>query len=201
MSPPKGKTAAAGSVPQGHAVATDDSAARAARGAGRAIARLAKHLEHGLGPVDLSVPQYRVLALLAGGPAASSWLADRLTVSPPSVTAVVDGLVARDLVVRIPDPSDRRRLNLELTEAGRRILVAADDSVNERLTQIAAHLDNEGSAEAIADLEEWHDALDAYRDERRREADARSKPGSVPERRSGSVPERRSGSVPERKSR
>ena len=131
---------------------TDDSAARAARGAGRAIARLAKHLEHGLAPVDLSVPQYRVLALLAGGPAASSWLADRLTVSPPSVTAVVDGLVARDLVVRNPDPSDRRRLNLELTESGRRLLVAADDSVNERLGQIAAYFgpDPSGDARMIA---------------------------------------------------
>jgi long-chain acyl-CoA synthetase len=136
---------------------------------------LAKHLEHGLAPVDLSVPQYRVLALLASGPAASSWLAERLTVSPPSVTAVVDGLVARDLVVRIPDPSDRRRLNLELTEAGRRILVAADDSVNERLTQIALLLVDGDPSEAIDDLEHWHDALDAYREERRREK-ARSTP-------------------------
>jgi long-chain acyl-CoA synthetase len=180
MSPPKSKLRSAATP----AVATDDSAARAARGAGRAIARLAKHLEHGLAPVDLSVPQYRVLALLAGGPAASSWLADRLTVSPPSVTAVVDGLVARALVVRNPDPSDRRRLNLELTEAGRRLLVAADDSVNERLAQIAAHL--AGSAperkagtdpsDAVRDLEEWHDALDAYREERQREAKAGQSP-------------------------
>jgi len=154
---------------------TDDSAARAARGAGRAIARLAKHLEHGLAPVDLSVPQYRVLALLAGGPAASSWLADRLTVSPPSVTAVVDGLVARDLVVRNPDPSDRRRLNLELTESGRRLLVAADDSVNERLAQIAAHFAPDRS-DGVQDLEEWHDALDAYRDERQREAKVGNRP-------------------------
>ena len=119
------------------------------------------------------MPQYRVLALLAGGPAASSWLADRLTVSPPSVTAVVDGLVARDLVVRIPDPSDRRRLNLELTDEGRRILVAADDSVNERLTEIAAHLVGREPSAAIDDLEEWHDALDAYREERRAKADDR----------------------------
>jgi long-chain acyl-CoA synthetase len=168
MSPPKGSVGNKG-------VTTDDNAARAARGAGRAIARLAKHLEHGLAPVDLSVPQYRVLALLAGGPAASSWLADRLTVSPPSVTAVVDGLVARDLVVRIPDPSDRRRLNLELTEAGRRLLVDADASVNERLTQIAGHLDGSDPADAVHNLEQWHDALDAYRDERQREAKAKAR--------------------------
>lgn len=169
MSPPKGST-------RSRATATDDSAARAARGAGRAIARLAKHLEHGLAPVDLSVPQYRVMALLAGGPAASSWLADRLTVSPPSVTAVVDGLVARDLVVRTPDPSDRRRLNLELTDAGRLLLVAADDSVNERLVQIAAHFADRNAGDAVHDLEDWHDALDAYRDERQREMKAGTTP-------------------------
>src|SRR3954447_21942551 len=129
------------------------SAERAARGAGRAIARLAKHLEHGLAPVDLSVPQYRVLALLAGGPAASSWLADRLTVSPPSVTAVVDGLAVRGLVVRVPDPSDRRRLNLVLTEEGQRVLVAADESVNERLVEIAARVSGREPSAAIEDLE------------------------------------------------
>src|SRR4051794_16895706 len=113
MSPPKGTEVVM-------RIETTDaaelSAGRAARGAGRAIARLAKHLEHGLAPVDLSVPQYRVLALPGGGPAASSWPADRPTVTPPSVPAVVDGLVAREFVVRSPDPSDRRRLNLELTE-------------------------------------------------------------------------------------
>jgi len=38
-------------------------------------------------------------------------------------------------------------------------------------------------SEAIHDLEEWHDALDAYRDERQRETKVRPTPGSVPERR------------------
>ena len=106
----------------------------------------------------------------------SSWLADRLTVSPPSVTAVVDGLVARDLVVRTPDPSDRRRLNLELTDAGRLLLVAADDSVNERLAQIAADFADRDTGDAVHDLEDWHDALDAYRDERQRNMKAGTTP-------------------------
>ena len=169
MSPPK---VTGSSGPAASATLATDDATRAARGAGRAIARLAKHLEHGLAPVDLSLPQYRVLALLAEGSAASSSLADRLTVSPPSVTAVVDGLVARDLVVRTPDASDRRRLNLELTGRGRELLVDADASVNERLAAIAAHLDTGDADSAISKLEDWHEGLDGYRDERR-EAKAR----------------------------
>ena len=69
------------------------SRTRVTTGAARAVARLAKQVEVALGPLDLSLPQYRVLALLGEGSTASSVLARRLAVSPPSVTAVVDGLV------------------------------------------------------------------------------------------------------------
>lgn len=140
---------------------------RAERGAGRAIARLARQVERGLDPVDLSLPQYRILALLDEGSSASSSLADRLTVSPPSVTSVVDGLVVRGLVLRLPDPSDRRRLNLELTDAGRRMLVDADASVEARLLEIAAHSDDIDPDAAISGVRDWHARLDRYRDARR----------------------------------
>ena len=73
-----------------------------------------------IAPLDLSLPQYRALALLGDGSTASSVLARRLTVSPPTVTAVIDGLVARGLVERQADPDDRRRLTLLLTRAGGR---------------------------------------------------------------------------------
>jgi long-chain acyl-CoA synthetase len=143
------------------------------RSPGRAIARLAKHLENGLAPLDVSVSQYRVLALLAEGSAASSALAGRLAVSPPSLTAVVDGLVARDLVTRTPDPADRRRLTLELTPAGRALLLEADAAANERLDSIAEFVGADDPGELVASLERWHDALDAFREEKRREARAR----------------------------
>ena len=85
-----------------------------------AVARLAKQVEVALGPLDLSLPQYRVLALLGDGSTASSVLARKLAVSPPTVTAVVDGLVGRGLVERQADPEDRRRLTLLLTRDGKR---------------------------------------------------------------------------------
>jgi len=133
---------------------------------GRVVARLARQVEHGLAAVDLTVAQYRVLVLLADGSAASSSLADRLTVSPPSVTAVVDGLVTRGLVVRSPDPDDRRRWNLALTDDGIRVLHEADDSVAVRLDAIAAHLPPD-SSDAFRALAHWQVALDGYREERR----------------------------------
>src|SRR5438552_18615506 len=81
-------------------------------GAARALARLARHVEHALDSLELSLPQYRLLSLLGDGSSASSALAGRLAVSPPSVTAVVDGLVTRGLVERHADAADRRRLTL-----------------------------------------------------------------------------------------
>ena len=140
---------------------------RAARGPGRAIARLARQVEHGLAPIGLSLQQYRALALLAEGPAAATRLAERLTVSPPSVTAVIDGLVARELVARTPDLGDRRRQHLALTQAGRDLLVEADAAVTARLHEVAAHFGEDEAEQRVDALAEWHPALDAHRERQR----------------------------------
>ncbi len=89
-------------------------------------------------------------------------LADKLAVSRPSVTGVVDGLVARGLVQRRHDPDDRRRVCHWLTEQGRRLLNAADSGVQERLHQIA-ELRPDGGEYAFAGLESWQAALDIHR--------------------------------------
>jgi long-chain acyl-CoA synthetase len=75
---------------------------------GRTAAWLAKQVEIGLSSAELSLPQYRVLGLLDESSAVSSDLAERLAVRPPSVTAIVDGLVARGLVERRPRPHHQR---------------------------------------------------------------------------------------------
>src|SRR5207249_3704552 len=130
----------------------------------RAAARLAKHVEIALDEVELSLPQYRVLALLTAGAEAGSALASKLAVSPPSVTALVDGLVNRGLVERRPDVLDRRRVSHLLTDKGRRALADADTAVDARLVDLASHLEPRERAKAMAGLHLWHEALDAYRE-------------------------------------
>ncbi len=117
-----------------------------------------------IAPLDLSLPQYRVLALLGDGSTASSVLARQLAVSPPTVTAVVDGLVARGLVEREADPEDRRRLTLLLTRDGKRVLAAADAAGEARLDEIAGFLADPPDALA-AGLDGWNRALDRNREE------------------------------------
>jgi len=137
------------------------SRARTITGAARAVARLAKQVEVALAPLDLSLPQYRVLALLGEGSTASSVLARRLAVSPPSVTAVVDGLVARGLVERRADPEDRRRLTLLLTRDGTKLLAAADAAAEAHLDEIAGYFDAPPTG-----LDAWNLALDRKREAR-----------------------------------
>lgn len=133
------------------------------RNPGRTAAWLAKQVELGLASVDLSLSQYRILSLLAEGSAMSSSLAERLAVRPPSVTAVIDGLVARGMVERTHSEDDRRRISLGLTRAGIDLLEAADTAVNGRLEQIASGLGAKKGERAIASLGQWHEALVTYR--------------------------------------
>src|SRR3954462_3196328 len=101
----------------------------------RVLARLSKVVEHALGDA-LSLPQYRLLAFLAHGDRAASALADRLDVSRPSITGLVDGLVKRGLVERRNSTDDRRRVDPVITTDGKAALAAADHAVNERLKTI-----------------------------------------------------------------
>jgi len=131
---------------------------------GRTAAWLSKQVEIGLGAADLSLPQYRVLSMLDGSSALSSDLAERLAVRPPTVTAVVDGLVARGLVERRTVENDRRRVDHVITELGHRTLETADGAVDARLHQIAGHLGSEAEADqAFAGLVLWRRALIAWR--------------------------------------
>jgi long-chain acyl-CoA synthetase len=133
------------------------------------LVRLARQVELAAAAVDLTLPQYRILVILGEGKEAASVLAEKLAVSRPSVTGVVDGLVARGLVERAHDADDRRRVGHELTDEGRRVLASADTEVERRLEEITAHRP-EVAAAAYAGLGPWQDALDAYRAARRARA-------------------------------
>lgn len=65
--------------------------------------------------------EVRVLFALAGsGPAPMGTLARELVVSVSSLTAIIDRLVARGLVERLPSDQDRRVVRVALTAEGRR---------------------------------------------------------------------------------
>ena len=68
---------------------------------------------------DLSVPQLRSLSFISHNEGASlSDVAEHIGLSLPSASKLIDGLVNRKLVLRIPSEDDRRRIMLSLTATG-----------------------------------------------------------------------------------
>jgi len=138
--------------------------------AGRALALAARAVEKAAVACDLTLPQYRVLAMIAAGDERSSLLADRLAVAKPTITAVVDGLVDRGMVAREAVAGDRRSIRVALTPDGRSALRAAEIAMTEVLTRISGEAaDPERLIAALCDLD---DALAARSQARLREVRA-----------------------------
>ncbi len=127
----------------------------------RAVAYLARVLEVAVGDAGLSLPQYRLLTYLSRGSSAASPAARQLATSRPSVTALVDGVVAKGLVTRVPDTADRRRITLALTPEGYAVVERADAAATARLSAVAANLAPEDAERAVAGLALWLEALRA----------------------------------------
>jgi DNA-binding MarR family transcriptional regulator len=71
----------------------------------------------------LQIAQYHVLlVLIKHGTLPMSEIGQRLYISRPYMTALADSLIAEELVERLPDPSDRRVINLAITEKGKKHL-------------------------------------------------------------------------------
>ena len=71
---------------------------------------------------DASIEQWRVLALLADGNGHTmSEIADHALLPAPTATKLADRLVSGNLVYRHPDPADRRRVLVHLTDRGREL--------------------------------------------------------------------------------
>ncbi|WP_369394509.1 MarR family winged helix-turn-helix transcriptional regulator [Streptomyces sp. CG1] len=81
--------------------------------------RLVRRLAEVLAEEDCSVEEWRVLSIVADGQGhPMSEIADYALMPAPSLTKLVDLMVADNLVHRRPDPADRRRVLLYLTPRG-----------------------------------------------------------------------------------
>ncbi|MET0829454.1 MAG: MarR family winged helix-turn-helix transcriptional regulator [Microbacterium sp.] len=88
----------------------------------------------------LRVRSYSVLSLAAGATRPSQReLAELLRLDPSQVVALVDDLQARGLVVREPDPADRRANVVVATERGRAVHAKAASAA--RAAEAALHDD------------------------------------------------------------
>jgi DNA-binding MarR family transcriptional regulator len=111
----------------------------------------ARMVERALG--DMTLPQFRVLSLIASSPERASRIAEKAAVSRPSLTGLLDGLEARGWVCRVEVHGDRRGVGLEVTDEGRAALHLAEHDVGERLEQVVSEMPAADQAVVLRGLE------------------------------------------------
>ena len=99
----------------------------------RLLARLARVAEQTCQATGISLPQYRLLVSASEGSQRASELAASVGVSRPTLTSLVDGLEQAGLIKRVPVATDRRGIQLELTQAGREATHRAEHALSIRL--------------------------------------------------------------------
>jgi DNA-binding MarR family transcriptional regulator len=103
---------------------------------------------------DLSVPQFRTLAFLSRHPGSSlSAVAEFIGLTLPTMSVLVEGLVQRGIVDRMPDKLDRRRVLLTLTPEGVRQHRQALEGVATWLGEVLKPLDENDRKVVVQALE------------------------------------------------
>lgn len=86
---------------------------------------------------DVSVAQFRMLLFLNRNENASlSEVSEHIGLTLPSMSRIIDRLVARRLATRETHPSDRRRMTLALTVRGRTTLESALEATEAYLREL-----------------------------------------------------------------
>ncbi len=115
-----------------------------------------------LGEHHLTLPQFLVLAVIrqhdAGCPIGS--IAEEMFQSYPTMTGIVARLKRAGLVVRGDDPQDRRKVVVNLTAAGRKLVARARAARAERMRRALDRLTASDRHEFVRLLTTYLDALE-----------------------------------------
>ncbi|TDD26691.1 MarR family transcriptional regulator [Kribbella turkmenica] len=91
-------------------------------------------------PLGLTPQQAHLLRVLLAGPLGMTELSRILSIERSSLTSMVDRLERRDLVTRIPHPTDRRACHINLTPVGRTLANEAHTAFTTRIESLTTYL-------------------------------------------------------------
>jgi DNA-binding MarR family transcriptional regulator len=124
-----------------------------------AVDRHSKTVEKAAG---LTLPQFVVLAAIrAQGKVTSARLSAAVSLSPPTVTLILDRLEARGLIERYRSVEDRRIVHSRLTPLGAKVLERAPRFLHERFVARFAQLSAARQEAMMRALEEVADLMGA----------------------------------------
>jgi DNA-binding MarR family transcriptional regulator len=129
-----------------HQAVLEEASAAMIRTMPRTFKNLKHQLRHseGVNPHrDLGEQQVWTLHALGRQPQLTNELARMFNVTEPTITRIVDALVKRGYVDRLPDEKDRRKIYLRLTAAGREVSELAKEQFRAALTSFLSPLDDD----------------------------------------------------------
>jgi DNA-binding MarR family transcriptional regulator len=115
--------------------------------------RITRRLAHVLARESCTVERWRALALLAGGGRhPMTELAEFTQLPPASLTRLIDGMVADNLVHRKADPRDRRRVIVHLARRGQALQRRLSDRIAAEQGAIFGDVDEHELAAVLESL-------------------------------------------------
>jgi DNA-binding MarR family transcriptional regulator len=114
-----------------------------------AVARDLDRHASAFGLSDAKLEMLEVLGCCNGDKACLYDLGDRLGVTRPNVTKLVDGLQRSGLVERLPHPADGRMVQAHLTSDGRHVAESALPGREERMQDLWGRLNDDELAQLV----------------------------------------------------
>ena len=112
--------------------------------------------------LGLTITQLRVLFVLRGEPGLSAGtLAERLDVTPSTLTRIMDRLNRSQMIERMPDGEDRRCVNHYLTSRGAGLVAELERGFRTRMDAVLNRLDRASLERVVMALRDLSAAMDA----------------------------------------
>ena len=96
-----------------------------------------------LHPYGLSIQQFNVLRILRGcqeKPASLQYITSRMIHKTSNTTRIVDRLLEKKLVDRKPCAENRRMVEINITQAGLKLLTTIDPVIDKKENEVASRL-------------------------------------------------------------
>jgi DNA-binding MarR family transcriptional regulator len=96
-----------------------------------------------LHPYGLSIQQFNVLRILRGcqeKPASLQYITSRMIHKTSNTTRIVDRLLEKKLVDRKPCVENRRMVEINITQAGLKLLTTIDPVIDKKENEVASRL-------------------------------------------------------------
>ena len=96
-----------------------------------------------LHPYGLSIQQFNVLRILRGSqekPASLQYITSRMIHKTSNTTRIVDRLLEKKLVDRKPCVENRRMIEINITQAGLKLLTTIDPVIDKKENEVASRL-------------------------------------------------------------